>query len=44
MNLVNNNAVDVCVTVDELLSKAGVACDGQINEEGFAKIVTFLTG
>ncbi|XP_016086259.1 calmodulin-like protein 4 isoform X1 [Sinocyclocheilus grahami] len=30
--------------VDELLSEAGVTYDGQINDEGFAKMVTFLTG
>ncbi|XP_058623317.1 calmodulin-like protein 4 isoform X1 [Onychostoma macrolepis] len=30
--------------VDELLSEAGVTCDGQINDEGFAKMVTILTG
>ncbi|XP_067236727.1 calmodulin-like protein 4 [Chanodichthys erythropterus] len=29
--------------VDELLSEAGVACDGQIHYEDFAKMVTFLT-
>ncbi|XP_018954366.2 calmodulin-like protein 4 [Cyprinus carpio] len=30
--------------VDELLREAGVNDDGQINDEGFAKMVTFLTG
>lgn len=34
---------DVYVPVEELLSEAGVAFDGQIHYEDFDKMVTFLT-